>query len=137
MITEEDSINIATGYGSILRVDIEYSDFIEIRSLKVTLRARGNPVRFNLYLSTSDDSLPVIYSAPMPFAITDDWNSVRFSLGESPPNPFSAEIVIPIDLSARLHFEAVYTEWDPSLDPLPHPETDDYLLRVSQTVLIR
>jgi hypothetical protein len=35
-----------------------------------------------------------------------------------------------------LRVEALYTTWDPAIDSLPAPATDDYLLKVSKTVPI-
>jgi hypothetical protein len=119
----------------ILRMDVADRSFLERRTLEITLSARGSPIRFDMYLD-AEGSPPVIYAAPMPFGYTDQGSSVEFVLGEGPPNPFTTEIVVPLDFKGFLRGEAVYTEWDPSVDPQPPPEGDDYALRVSRRIPI-
>jgi hypothetical protein len=99
-------------------LDLEALDrvFLERRILNITLRAPGNPVRFNLFLEGHPGGeAPLIYSAPMPFRYLEepdspDRSSVEFLLGEGPPNPFVTEIVLPLDFSGLLRAEAVYME---------------------------
>jgi hypothetical protein len=93
---------------------------LERRTLDITLDAPGSPLRFNLYLDDAQDSggeIPVIYAAPMPFRYIEDdtslnRHSIEFILGEGPPNPFTTEIVLPIDFSGFLRAEALYAEGD-------------------------
>jgi hypothetical protein len=116
--------------------------FLERRILEITLISRGNPIRFDMYLESADAGSPaLIYAAPMPFTYTEDGgsfrgNSVEFVLGEGPPNPFTTEIVLPLDFTGSLRAEALYTRWDPSVDTLPPPESGDYALRVIRTLPI-
>jgi hypothetical protein len=99
-------------------LDLEALDrvFLERRILNITLRAPGNPVRFNLFLEgLPGDEAPLIYSAPMPFRYIEEpdsqgRSSVEFVLGEGPPNPFVTEIVLPLDFAGLLRAEAVYVD---------------------------
>jgi hypothetical protein len=99
-------------------LDLEALDrvFLERRILNITLRAPGNPLRFNLFLEgLPGGEAPLIYSAPMPFRYLEepdspDRSSVEFVLGEGPPNPFVTEIVLPKDFAGLLRAEAVYVE---------------------------
>jgi positive regulator of sigma E activity len=122
------------GDPDILHVQYQSITFLERRNLIIAIEARGTPLCFNLSLITEDESLPVIYAAPMPFRAANDLKSVEFILGEGPPNPFNTEIVLPLDFSGFLRVEAIYTSWDPALDPLPPPEGDAYFLEVSKTI---
>jgi hypothetical protein len=125
-----------------LRVEVADRTFLERRILEITLTARGNPIRFDMSLESAAEGSPlVIYAAPMPFTYTEEGaslreNSVEFVLGEGPPNPFTTEIVVPLDFSGSLRAEAVYAAWDPALDPLPSPENGDYALRIIRTLPI-
>lgn len=118
----------------ILNITLNHAAFLERRSITITIEARGNPLCFNLYLDMADKTPPVIYASPMPFTITNDWKSIAFRLGEGPPNPFTTEIVLPLDFAGSLRVEALYTAWDPAVDILPPPESDDYVLQVIKTV---
>jgi hypothetical protein len=118
--------------GGILDAAVTERVLLERRIIEIRIEAAGNPVRFDLYLDTGG-ALPVIYDAPMPFEYHRD--SVEFLLGEGPPNPFSTELVLPLDFSGSLRAEAVYPVWDGSLDPRPPPDAAaDYALRVITTV---
>jgi hypothetical protein len=121
----------------ILNIRSREIDFLERRITEVTLEARGNPVRFDMYLDTGESgTLPVIYSAPMPFELSGGRDSIEFILGEGPPNPFSTEIVIPLNFTGFLRAEAFYTSWDGTIDTLPPPESGDYVLRVVRSIPI-
>ncbi|MDR3342324.1 MAG: hypothetical protein LBT14_05960 [Treponema sp.] len=113
------------------------STFLERRSIEISIEARGSPVRFDMYLDTDDETPQSIYSAPMPFELKHEGNPVEFILGEGPPNPFTTEIVLPLEFSGSLRVEALYPAWDPGVDTLPPPETDDYVLRVIKTIPIK
>ena len=115
---------------NILEINISRTYFLERQTIMITLLALETPICFNLYLDSDDDTAPVIYSAQMPFMVTDDWKSIQFILGEGSPNPFITEITLPIDFKGFLRAEALYTTWNPLLDSLPYPESSDYLLRV-------
>jgi hypothetical protein len=101
---------------AVLAMDVRDRTLLERRTLNITLRAPGNPLRFNLRLdSAPGNEMPVIYSAPMPFRYLDDdssasHSSIEFILGEGPPNPFSTEIVLPIGFAGFLRAEALYVE---------------------------
>jgi hypothetical protein len=120
-----------------LAITVRERVFLERRSVTVTVSAQGDPLRFNLRLTCADQTLPVIYAAPMPYRADNDWKSIVFQAGEGPPNPFVTEIILPLDFTGSLEAEALYTVWDPIVDPLPPPETDDYILRVTQSAPIR
>jgi hypothetical protein len=102
--------------GDILALDVLDRTFLERRTLGITLRAPGNPLRFNLCLDSIQGSeIPVIYSAPMPFRSIEGAgfsgrSSVEFILGEGPPNPFATEIALPIDFAGFLRAEALYAD---------------------------
>lgn len=104
---------------------------LERRIITLRIEAEGNPIRFDISLETKG-ALPVIYDTPMPFEYNR--GSVEFLLGEGPPNPFTAEVVLPLDFSGVLKTEALYPVWDPALDPQPPPETADYVLRAVKTL---
>jgi hypothetical protein len=98
----------------LLVLDVADRVFLERRILDITLRAPGDPLKFNLFLdSVPGGEMPVIYSAPMPFRYLEDpaipdRSSIEFILGEGPPNPFSTEIVLPLDFAGFLRAEALY-----------------------------
>ncbi|MDR2535136.1 MAG: hypothetical protein LBD29_03780 [Treponema sp.] len=121
---------------NILQVKLNYVTFLERRNITINLEALGNPQRFNLYLESTDETPPVIYAAYMPFAFINDQKAVAFTLGEGPPNPFSTEIVVPVNFSGALRVEALYTAWDPDLDTMARPESGDYVLQVVKTIKI-
>jgi hypothetical protein len=127
---------------AILDVTITSRSFLARRNLEINLRARKNPARFDLYLDSPSDPQP-IYAASIPFIHrehkTEDSPrevTLEFILGENPPNPFTANIVLPRTSSGFLRVEALYTRYDPSLDPEPPPAGDDYVLRVTRTIPI-
>ncbi|MDR2103828.1 MAG: hypothetical protein LBP42_06985, partial [Treponema sp.] len=125
-----------SGERGILNIRTREINFLERRITEVHLEAQGNPVRFDMYLNSGNGIHPVVYSAPMPFEFSADGDSLEFILGEGPPNPFSTEIVIPLDFTGFLRVEALYTEWDGTLDAQPPPANDDYVLRVVRTISI-
>jgi hypothetical protein len=125
---------------AILAVTLTDRSFLTRRILEITLYAPAEPVRFDLYLD-SESGPQSIYAAPMPFSIKETENSLRgstleFALGENPPNPFTTNMVLPLNFSGSLRLEALYTRYDPSLDTGPPPEGDDYVLRVTRTIPI-
>jgi hypothetical protein len=136
---------------------------LERRILDITLKAPGTPVRFELYLEGADGTsaeasapvpgaglspaIPMIYAAPMPFRFIADENNpgrdaVEFLLGEYPGNPFNTEILLPVDFSGYLRIQAVYAEWDGTIDtePLPAspakqpPPEYDYALKIIRRI---
>jgi hypothetical protein len=120
----------------ILTIQTTTEVFLERRTLQIDLSARGEPARFDLYLDSNDGSQPVLYSAPMPFEANEQRTSLALITGEGPPNPLMLEIIVPLDFFGVLRVEALYTVWDPAIDALPPPTTDDYLLKVSKTIPI-
>jgi hypothetical protein len=101
--------------GDYLKMAVRDRILLERRTLDITLEATGSPLRFNLYL---DGENTLIYAAPMPFRYSGD--SIEFILGEGPPNPFTTEIVLPLDFTGFLRAEALY----------PAAGADGYRLRV-------
>ncbi|MDR1399324.1 MAG: hypothetical protein LBJ41_05315 [Treponema sp.] len=124
------------GATDVLSIETTTQVFLERRTVQITLSARGEPARFDLYLDSNDGTRPVLYSSPMPFETNEQRNSLVLIMGEGPPNPLTIEIVVPLGFFDVLRVEALYTTWDPAIDSLPLPTTDDYLLKVSKTVPI-
>jgi hypothetical protein len=114
--------------GDILKISTENTIFEESRIIEVTIAAKGDPLCFNLYLE--GENLSPIYSSPAPFRRGAGGKSVEFILGENPPNPFTAEIVLPWEFDVSFRAEALYTQWDPALDNGDKPETEDYVFTV-------
>jgi hypothetical protein len=119
----------------ILSIKSRVSTFLERRSITISIAARGSPVRFDMYLDTDEGEAQPVYSAPMPFELRQD--SVAFILGEGPPNPFTTEIVLPLEFSGSLRVEALYAAWDPTVDTLPPPDSEDYVLQVIRRMPIQ
>lgn len=117
--------------GGVVSISVTDTFFRESRIADVMIRAAGNPVRFNLYLENDENDVPLVYSAPFPFEAYNEKTTV-FMLGENPPNPLNAEIVLPADLAGRLRAEAVYNVYDPLVDNQgrPDPAVPDYALIV-------
>ncbi|GHV81442.1 hypothetical protein AGMMS49944_32330 [Spirochaetia bacterium] len=101
--------------GTYLKMAVRDHILLERRTLGIKVEAPGSPLRFNLYL---DGENTLIYATPMPFRYSGD--SIEFILGEGPPNPFTTEIVLPIDFIGFLRVEALYSA----------AGADDYRLRV-------
>jgi hypothetical protein len=119
--------------GGILRGEIRDRVLAERRIMGITLTAPGNPTRFDLSLEAEEgEAPPLIYAASMPFTAGE--NSLQFTLGEGPPNPFSTEIALPQEFSGTLRAEAWYTRWEAGLDGEAPPPGADYLLRVVKTL---
>jgi hypothetical protein len=116
--------------GDILTISTENTIFEESRIIELTIEAKGDPLRFNLYLEGESSGL--VYSSPAPFRHSDNGKSIEFILGENPPNPFKAEIVLPRDFDVSFRAEALYTQWNPALDRGDKPETEDYVFTVIQ-----
>jgi hypothetical protein len=109
-------IDDTAGGTAYLGMDVKDRVLLERRTLTITLEAPAPPLRFNLYLEVAAvDAIPVIYSAPMPSRYIEDTddpnrNSIEFILGEGPPNPFTTEIVLPLDFTGLLRAEALCPE---------------------------
>ena len=115
-------------------VTVTETVFQESLIVNVTLKSAADPVVFDLYLTSEEDELPLIYSAPAPVERQSD-NSIRFILGENPPNPLTMEIVLRNRYRGAFRARAIYNEWDPRMDPEPKPRVPDdskvdYLLTV-------
>jgi hypothetical protein len=110
----------------ILTISTENTAFEESRIIHITIEAKGNPLRFNLYLE--GENLKPVYSSPAPYR--QNGKSIEFILGENPPNPFKAEIVLPRDLQVSIRAEALYTQWESALDKEEEPDTEDYVFKV-------
>ncbi|GHV30800.1 hypothetical protein AGMMS4952_18340 [Spirochaetia bacterium] len=106
------TIDDTDGESSYLKVEVRDRILLERRTLGIKVDAWGTPLRFNLYLEEGDE-IPLIYAAPMPFRYIEDApTSIEFILGEEPPNPFTTEIVLPIDCTGVLRVEALYLNTD-------------------------
>jgi len=93
---------------SLLIDDVVFQDS---RIVTMNLTARGNPVRFDVSLeSIADRILLPVYSAPVPFQRADDGKTITFALGEEPDNPFTMEIVLPLDFEGFLKATAIYND---------------------------
>lgn len=113
----------------ILSVQTSAQVFLERRTVHIAISARGEPVRFDLFLDSSDGTQPVLYESAAPFELNDQRNSLALLLGEGPPNPMALDIVVPLDFFGVLRVEALYTVWDSDVDPEPEPAAEDYLLK--------
>jgi hypothetical protein len=114
--------------GDILTISTDDTIFEESRIIEVTLEAKGDPLRFDLYLE--GENLNLVYSSPAPFRRGDDGKSIEFILGENPPNPLRTEIVLPREFDVSIRAEALYTRWNPALDKEGQPQTEDYVFKV-------
>ena len=103
--------------------------FEESCIVNVKLQTIPDPLMFDLLLMDPENELLLIYSSTVPFERETD-NSVRFILGENPPNPLNLEIVLKDENRGVFYAQAFFNKWDSALDPLPPPQTDtaDYLL---------
>ncbi|MDL2228864.1 hypothetical protein LJC14_01285, partial [Treponema sp. OttesenSCG-928-L16] len=128
-------INQEQEAAAILDMDMQTRTFLERNILEVKISAQGEPVRFDLSIDSLNGAEPlVIYDASMAFNLSADASSCIFLLGEGPPNPFEAEIVLPLDFRGRLRAGAVYNAWDSSLDPQQPENTEDYVLTVERSI---
>jgi hypothetical protein len=110
-------------------ISLEDTEFQESRIVEVRLNAPEDPVRFDLFLE-ADNNAPLVYSAPCPFYSVNE-KTIAFVLGENPPNPFTAEIVLPRELTGKFRVEAVYNTYNSLLDFDTEPGTEDYILRIT------
>ena len=76
-------------------IRITFSEMVFQESLIVNLRleSRIQPLLFNLFLKSEDDETLHVFSSPVPMERINN-NSIRFILGENPPNPLNLEIVL-------------------------------------------
>jgi hypothetical protein len=116
-----------------LEVSYQESVFLNRRSFVMSIVAEGQPQRIDLSLETPH-TVPAIYAASLPFR--SEPGRIVFLMGEGPPNPFSCEIVFPLDFSGELRIEALYNAYDPALDHAGEPESADYTLTVSKRMVI-
>ena len=72
-----------------------FSERIFQESLIINARLESNiqPLLFNLYLESADEEAPLVYYSPVPMERLNS-NTIRFILGEHPPNPLNLEIVL-------------------------------------------
>jgi hypothetical protein len=119
------------GNGEILNISTKNTIFEESRIIEITIEAKGAPLRFNLYLEGENPG--PVYSSPAPFRRGDDGKSIEFILGENPPNPFKAEIVLPWESDIAFRGEALYTQWETAPDKEAKPGTEDYVFTVIRT----
>ncbi|MDR2095282.1 MAG: hypothetical protein LBP76_07165 [Treponema sp.] len=116
----------------IISLGAEETVFIERRSILIHIKSKGNPARFDMYMVSEKPFS--IYSASVPFESSNNGRTTAFLLGEEPPNPLSAELVVPLDSHFFIQVEAVYNRYDPEIDPYGAPPCDDYILRVVTTL---
>jgi hypothetical protein len=114
--------------GEIFKISAKNTIFEESRIIEVTMEAKGEPLRFDLYLE--GENLNPVYSSPAPFNRGNDGKSIEFILGENPPNPFRAEIVLPRESYVSVRGRALYARWDAATDRGDKPETEDYVFTV-------
>jgi hypothetical protein len=126
------------GEEGILRPEVRERVAFERRIVDITLAAEGSPLRFDLFLEPGEGNPPpVIYGAAMPFSYGRDGSSLRFTLGEGPPNPFNTEIVLSPDFSGVLRVEAWYMRGEEAAEgPVPPAEEGYDILRVIKTLPI-
>jgi len=118
-----NEISETEGSGSVLTLLINDVVFQNSRILTMNLEASGDPVRFDVSLeSMSEKTLLPVYSAPVPFERTDGGKRIDFVLGEEPSNPFTMEIVLPLDFESFLKARAIYND------------SPDYFLVVNKSI---
>ena len=133
----QDRDNIENVSSSIVSLSIRDVEFQDSRIITLNLTARGNPVRFDVsIISSAERTLLPLYSASVPFERSGDGMLIKFFLGENPPNPFIIEIVVPREFYGRLETAAFYNKWDPEIDDLEKPASENYILRVSKSIFI-
>ena len=96
----------ATTDPGIFALSARETTFLDRRITKLSLRAEGRPLRYDLTLS-SDDAITV-YDAPIPYTFSDDGKKATFALGERPPNPLELEITLPSTLAAEFEARAIF-----------------------------
>jgi hypothetical protein len=133
LISPVEPVRRSVSEPTLLDITTKTQVFLERKSVQIRVSARGEPLRFDMYLESSDGNAPELYSAPMPVLKKD---TLTLMLGEGPPNPFVTEVVLPADFIGSLRVDALYTTWEPDIDTQPAPESDDYLLSVTKTVLL-
>jgi hypothetical protein len=107
-ITEISGAEVNDDMLALIIDDIVFQDS---RILTMELFTGGSPVRFDVFLESIDDkTLLPVYSAPVPFERTDDGKTIVFALGEEPANPFTMEIVLPLDFEGFLKATAIYND---------------------------
>jgi hypothetical protein len=112
----------------VLQADMSSLEYLDRRVLSLSMHARGNPAKFNVMINNDNQNTPlVMYDAPVPFERLGEDNTLTFRLGERPDNPFEMEIVLPAELQCTILLEAVYTEWDNTIDPKKPENTEDYM----------
>ena len=123
----KDNENLSISMDSIL--------FQDSRIITLRITAEETPVRFDMIIESENGiSLPPVYSAPVPFFREEGGRKISFSLGENPPNPLIMEIVVSVEFSGKLSVTALYNAWNPVLDPLGAPVTDDYILGLTGSI---
>jgi hypothetical protein len=117
----------------IMTLSFEDIIFQDSRIITVKLIAIKSPVRFDISLeSKNGNALLPVYSSTVPFDRNEDGKKIDFFLGEHPPNPLAFEIVLPLEFEGILEARAVYNKWDPMVDNDVEPDSEDYILMVSQ-----
>jgi hypothetical protein len=134
LISPVEPVRRSVSESALLDITTKTQVFLERKSVQISVSARGKPLRFDMYLESSDGNTPELYSAPMPVLKRD---TLTLILGEGPPNPFVTEVVLPANFIGSLRVNALYTTWEPDIDTLSAPESGDYLLSVTKTVLFK
>ena len=120
---QEDQTGIVETY-------IDDTIFQDTRIIKVSVSSRFNPIRYDINLQSLDNPLLPIYSSQVPFSRDNEGYKISFFLGEYPVEPLIFEFAVPINFSAVLSVVAIFNVWNPELDDMAEPETDDYLFFV-------
>jgi hypothetical protein len=121
-VAEQDSAE------QVLQAHITSMEYLDRRVLSLSMNALGNPKKFSVTINNMNKNIPlVIYDSPVPFERLNEDNTIVFHLGERPDNPFQMEIVLPAELQCMILAEALYTEWDSTIDAEKPENTDDYL----------
>ena len=116
----------------ILDISLTETVFLESRIVNIRLQTPVYPLRFDLFLQSDNNETPQIFSPPMPLERLPD-NSIRFILGENPPNPLELEIVLRRDFQGSLRAEAILNLWDREIEIEP----SDLNGSVDNIVLVR
>jgi hypothetical protein len=116
-----------------MEITLTDTAFLESHIMEIRISAPGEVKRFDLVLEAGEDgAVPRIYSAAFPFA--EEAQSIRFILGENPPNPLVTEIVFPWELRGYLRVDALYNTWQSGVDSQSDPGIEDYCFRMTKSI---
>ena len=125
--TENESLKIVA-------LDIDDTVFQDSRIITIQLKAKGEPIRFDISLESGQ--ILFLYSSTVPFEREDSGKKINFYMGEHPPNPLTMEIILPLEFEGLIKTRTVYNYYDPDVLSIEKPDSSDYLLFVSTDAVL-